>query len=155
MTKHQWMIDGESEGISGKTKLTWEDNTYFKLEQNGRIFHGEILEENLESNKLRVKINHREFDINKVGPLDSLIKEMGLDKVKVRKLQQLKSPMPGRVVSIAVQIGDEIEVGAELLTLEAMKMENNLKSEGIGKVKSIEIKAGDVVDKDAVLITFE
>ena len=46
-------------------------------------------------------------------------------------------------------------MGSELLTLEAMKMENVLKSEGIGTVKSIDVQAGDVVDKGAVLISFE
>ena len=63
--------------------------------------------------------------------------------------------MPGRIVSVAVQVGDEVGVGQELLTLEAMKMENVLKSEGVGTVKSIAIAANDVVDKGAVLISFE
>jgi pyruvate carboxylase len=63
--------------------------------------------------------------------------------------------MPGRIVGIDVKVGDAVEVGNPLLTLEAMKMENVLKSEGVGIVKSIEIQAGDVVDKGAVLICFE
>jgi biotin carboxyl carrier protein len=104
---------------------------------------------------LKIKINHREFVVSKDGPLDQLISELGLDKIKVRKLQQLKSPMPGRIVGIDVKVGDAVEVGNPLLTLEAMKMENVLKSEGVGIVKSIEIQAGDVVDKGAVLICFE
>jgi biotin carboxyl carrier protein len=62
--------------------------------------------------------------------------------------------MPGRVIAIAVNIGDEIHVGDELLTLEAMKMENVLKSDGTGVVKSIDIQLQDVVDKGKVLITF-
>jgi acetyl/propionyl-CoA carboxylase alpha subunit len=118
-------------------------------------FHGELMEEQLENKLIKVKINHREFTISKEGQLDALIEELGLNVVKVRKLKQLKSPMPGRIVTIAVQIGQEIEIGSELLTLEAMKMENVLKSDGIGKVKAIEIEAGDVVDKGSVLITFE
>jgi biotin carboxyl carrier protein len=113
------------------------------------------MEENLEDRKLKLKINHREFLVSKDGPLDQLISELGLDKIKVRKLQQLKSPMPGRIVSIDVQVGDEVQVGDALLTLEAMKMENVLKSEGVGVVKSIEIQAQDVVDKGAILISFE
>ena len=63
--------------------------------------------------------------------------------------------MPGRVIGIAVKIGDEIEVGSELMTLEAMKMENVLKSNGIGKVKLIHIGLQQVVDKGTILITFE
>jgi biotin carboxyl carrier protein len=117
-------------------------------------FHGEIVENGMEQGFLKVKINHREFVIQKERGLDSLIAELGLDKEKVRKLHQLKSPMPGRVIAIAVNIGDEIHVGDELLTLEAMKMENVLKSDGTGVVKSIDIQLQDVVDKGKVLITF-
>lgn len=80
---------------------------------------------------------------------------MGLDKPKVRKLKQLKAPMPGRVVGIAVQIGQEVQVGDPLLTLEAMKMENVLKAEGIGVVKHISINPQDVVEKGGLLIEFE
>ena len=80
---------------------------------------------------------------------------MGLNVEKIKKLSQLKSPMPGRVVSIAIALGDEVVIGDKLLTLEAMKMENVLKAEGEGKVKSIRISEGDVVDKGAVLIDFE
>ena len=63
--------------------------------------------------------------------------------------------MPGRIVNIAVEIGQELNVGDEILSLEAMKMENVLKAEGVGKVKSICFANDDVVDKGAVLIEFE
>jgi biotin carboxyl carrier protein len=80
---------------------------------------------------------------------------MGLDVPKVRKLKQLKAPMPGRVVGLSIQVGQEINVGDPLLTLEAMKMENVLKAEGTGVVKEIKVNTQDVVEKGAVLIEFE
>jgi biotin carboxyl carrier protein len=63
--------------------------------------------------------------------------------------------MPGRIVGIHVKVGSLVNTGDELLTLEAMKMENVLKSDGSGVVKSIEIKEQEVVDKGKVLLTFE
>jgi biotin carboxyl carrier protein len=84
-----------------------------------------------------------------------LISSLGLDKPKVRKMKELNSPMPGRVLQLFVSVGDEVSLGDNLLSLEAMKMENILKAEGIGKVKSVQVTAGDVVDKGAVLIEFE
>jgi biotin carboxyl carrier protein len=80
---------------------------------------------------------------------------MGLDKPKIKKLKELQAPMPGRIVNVAVAVGDSLEVGAEILSLEAMKMENVLKAEGIGIVKEINISTDDVVEKGAVLIEFE
>lgn len=155
MANQNWKLDNAKVVVNHQGNVTWENDRFFKIEFKGQVFHGELMEEALENRKLKVKINHREFVISKDGPLDQLISELGLDKVKVRKLQQLRSPMPGRIVSIAVNVGDEVNVGDPLLTLEAMKMENVLKSEGVGKVKSIDAAAHDVVDKGAVLISFE
>lgn len=155
MANQSWRLDGENVAISHQSELVWEDNRFFTMTYKGKTFHGEIMEENLENNRLKVKINHSEYLISKKGPLDELIAQLGLDKVKVRKLSQLKSPMPGRIVAISISVGDEIEVGDSLLTLEAMKMENVLKSEGVGIVKSIDVKTDQVVDKGAALVTFE
>ena len=80
---------------------------------------------------------------------------MGLDQPKLRKLKEMQAPMPGRVTAIHVKIGQQVEPGAPLLSLEAMKMENMLKAEGIGVVSAITIQEGDVVDKGAILIHFE
>lgn len=154
MTKQGWKIDGERFTSTAKASVIWEDARFFTLVVADKQFHGEIVENGMEQGFLKVKINHREFVIQKERALDSLIAELGLDKEKVRKLHQLKSPMPGRVIAIAVNIGDEIQVGDELLTLEAMKMENVLKSDGTGVVKSIDIQLHDVVDKGKILITF-
>jgi biotin carboxyl carrier protein len=84
-----------------------------------------------------------------------LISSLGLDVVKVKKLKELQAPMPGRIVSLAVEVGQELNVGDEILSLEAMKMENVLKAEGTGKVKAILVKNQQVVDKGMVMIEFE
>ena len=62
--------------------------------------------------------------------------------------------MPGRVLKIFVKEGEEIQIGDNVLSLEAMKMENILKADGVGTVSKITISEGDVVDKGAVLIEF-
>ncbi len=155
MANRTWNIDGKEVVGSDGAILQWEDDTFFNLSYNGLTFTGEILEEATESNLLKLKINHRVFEIRKKGELDELIKELGLDVPKVRKLKELEAPMPGRIVNIAVSIGQELNVGDDILSLEAMKMENVLKAEGVGTVKTINIKNDNVVEKGAVLIEFE
>lgn len=155
MANRSWTIDGnEVTGTEGAI-VRWDDETFFTLEFNGKTFFGEILEDQTESNQLKLKINHRVFEIKKKGSLDALISAMGLDKPKIKKLKELQAPMPGRIVSVVVSVGDELNVGDEILSLEAMKMENVLKAEGIGVVKSINVDKDDVVDKGSVLIEFE
>jgi biotin carboxyl carrier protein len=155
MANPTWTVDGQDIESGINSMITWDDHRFFTLVHNGVTFHGEVMNEDLENNKLRLKINHRVFDVKKQGPLDELIASMGLDKPKVRQLKELVAPMPGRIVNIAVEVGQDLDVGDEILSLEAMKMENVLKAEGIGKVKSISISKDDIVEKGSVLIEFE
>ena len=155
MENQIWNVDQkELVGAEGAV-IKWDNETFFTLTYQGKKFLGELLEESTESNLLRLKINHREFTIKKKGPLDELISKMGLDVPKVKKMKELQAPMPGRVVNIAIEVGQSIEVGDEILSLEAMKMENVLKAEGIGVVKAILVSPNQVVDKGSVMIEFE
>ena len=155
MANRVWKIDGEDVTGADGAVLKWEGNGFFTLSFNGNTFSGEILEEDIESNFLKLKVNHRVFEVRKKGELDDLISAMGLDVPKVKKLKELQAPMPGRIVNIAVAVGQELNVGDDILSLEAMKMENVLKAEGVGIVKTINISNNDVVEKGAVLIEFE
>jgi propionyl-CoA carboxylase alpha chain len=67
----------------------------------------------------------------------------------------LKAPMPGLVVRVQVQPGDQVAAGAALVVLEAMKMENELKAGAPGIVKSVRVAPGEVVEKGQVLVEFE
>jgi|GEM_PF-1237618 len=64
----------------------------------------------------------------------------------------IKSPMPGLISKILVNVGDKINKGQSLLKIEAMKMENEIKSSVNGIVESIKVDAGVVVEKNAVLM---
>jgi propionyl-CoA carboxylase alpha chain len=66
----------------------------------------------------------------------------------------LISPMPGLIVSIAVDRGEPVKAGQELLILEAMKMENVLRAERDGVVEEVRVTPGASVAADEVLIAF-
>lgn len=155
MENRSWIIDGKETMTTSGANIVWEDHRFFQLSFGGDTFYGEILEEKTESNFLKIKLNHRVFEVKKQGPLDELISSLGMDVPKVKKLKELQAPMPGQIVSVALEVGQEVNVDDAILTLEAMKMENVLKAEGVGIVKSINVKSGDVVEKGSVLIEFE
>ncbi|AXI47471.1 acetyl/propionyl-CoA carboxylase subunit alpha [Sulfitobacter sp. SK012] len=67
----------------------------------------------------------------------------------------LLCPMPGLVVKLNVEVGDEVEDGQALCTVEAMKMENILRAEKRGKVAKINASAGDSLAVDDVIMEFE
>jgi propionyl-CoA carboxylase alpha chain len=69
--------------------------------------------------------------------------------------RRLLCPMPGLIVSIAVEVGQEVKAGEPLAIVEAMKMENVLRAERDGKVKAIHARKGDSLAVDAVIMEFE
>jgi pyruvate carboxylase subunit B len=63
--------------------------------------------------------------------------------------------MPGLVVRVNVQPGDEVQAGQGLVVMEAMKMENELRAPAAGRVRAILAAPGTAVEKGAVLIELE
>ena len=64
----------------------------------------------------------------------------------------VNAPLPGRVISISVKVGDKVAAGQDVVILEAMKMENNISSDYAGTVKQILVNEGDTVAANAPLI---
>jgi propionyl-CoA carboxylase alpha chain len=75
-------------------------------------------------------------------------------KSKADSGKEVRGPMPGLVVSIAVTEGQEVKAGETLAVVEAMKMENVLRAELDGVVKAIRASPGDSLAVDAVILEF-
>lgn len=69
--------------------------------------------------------------------------------------RRLRTPMPGLVTAVAVEPGDSVKAGQGVVTVEAMKMQNELRVESDAVVKEVRVKPGQVVDKNDVLVVFE
>ena len=67
-------------------------------------------------------------------------------------MQEIKSPMPSRVVKILKAQGDEVELDEGVVVVEAMKMESELKSPIKGEVKDVFVNEGDAVEAGTVLL---
>ena len=65
---------------------------------------------------------------------------------------KIVAPLPGRVISLKVAVGDSVAAGQEVVVLEAMKMENSITSDYAGTVQDILVAEGDNVATDAVLV---
>ncbi|WP_263788402.1 biotin/lipoyl-containing protein [Salinibacter grassmerensis] len=103
---------------------------------------------------LRVTIDGRRTEVQVKDERDLLVEEFGLGEDAVAG-GQVRAPMPGLVLDLLVEVGDEVAVDEGLLVLEAMKMENELKAPSGGVVQAIHAASGDAVDKDALLIEIE
>ena len=67
----------------------------------------------------------------------------------------IKTPLPGVIIDVKVNVGDTVAKGQTVVVLEAMKMENNINADREGKVTAIQVAKGDTVADGAVLIVLE
>ena len=81
--------------------------------------------------------------------------ELMPEKVAPDTSKLLLCPMPGLVVKIDVEVGDEVQEGQALCSVEAMKMENILRAEKKGVIAKINASAGDSLAVDEVIMEFE
>jgi pyruvate carboxylase subunit B len=103
---------------------------------------------------MRVTIAGQRTDVNVKDERDLLVDEFGLGEDEAAG-GVVRAPMPGLVLDVLVEEGDEVETDQGLLVLEAMKMENELKAPSGGIVGAIHVESGAAVDKEALLIEIE
>ncbi|MEP5829417.1 MAG: biotin/lipoyl-containing protein, partial [Maribacter dokdonensis] len=102
-----------------------------------------------------LSINGNIYDVKLEDEYDQQIKKMGLLAVTTQKLNEVKAPMPGLIVDVLVEVGQEVIEGTPLLVLSAMKMENVILAQGEGVIKSVEVKKDDAVEKGQLIIEME
>lgn len=102
--------------------------------------------------KMKIDVDGDSFDVEIKNELDQMLDQMGFSASAVKVLKEIKAPMPGLVLSIAVQEGQDVKEGERILILEAMKMENSIVIHGDATIKKINVKPGQAVDKGQVLV---
>lgn len=132
-----------------------EDFRNLILDNKGKKYEIRVLKTDNEKKELILKINGQAMSLKLEDEYDNLLKSMGMGAGAVKKINDLKAPMPGVVLDVKVAAGQEVKKDEPIVVLEAMKMENLLKSPIDGVIKSIEVSKGDTVEKNKVLVNFE
>lgn len=147
-------FDLSNEAINALDGIKESDNHYHIL-NNNTTFKAEILHSDFNAKDYQVKINGNLYHVAIEDHLDALIKDLGFEIGATKQVNEIKAPMPGLILDIAVKVGQEVQEDDTLLILEAMKMENVITSPRSGVIKSVSVKQGDAVDKNQLLIEFE
>ncbi len=127
----------------------------FHILKGNKAYQAEVVETDFEQKTFIIKVNGNAYTIKIADKYDRLITQIGLTVGSKQKANNIKSPMPGLVLSINVAVGDEVKKGDTVLILEAMKMENLIKAPSDAFIKAIQIKQGQAVDKGQLLIDME
>lgn len=67
----------------------------------------------------------------------------------------IKTPLPGVIIDVKVNVGDTVAKGQTVVVLEAMKMENNINADRDGKIVAVQVAKGDTVADGALLVVLE
>ncbi|SHG99210.1 biotin/lipoyl-containing protein [Pedobacter caeni] len=119
-----------------------------------KSYNVEVVEREEDGKTVTVKVNGRLYQVGIEDQYDELLKKLGLDNSSANKVLEIKAPMPGLVLNVIVEEGQEVNKGDSLLVLEAMKMENIIKSPTAGILKKILVRKGDKVEKNEILLQF-
>ena len=148
--------DLKSAGSLNGTEFAWDvhqvSDAIFHVIKDNRSYNVEVLEP--VEGKTRLKVNGTIYESEVVDKFDELLKSLGMEKAGAGKVNELKAPMPGLVLEIAIKPGDELKKGDRVLVLEAMKMENVIKAPADVTVTSVEVETGKTVDKNQVMVRF-
>jgi biotin carboxyl carrier protein len=127
----------------------------FNLIKDHRCSNAKLLEADATAKKLKFEIEGETFDIEIKDQLDQKLEQMGFGKASSKHAKEIKAPMPGLVLEIAVTNGQEVREGDKLLILEAMKMQNSIMIQTSAIIKKVSVSAGQAVEKGQVLVVLE
>ena len=107
------------------------------------------------SGGFRVRSRGADLRVHVRTPRQAELAGLMIEKAPPDTSRLLLCPMPGLIVKINVEVGDEVQDGQALCTVEAMKMENILRAERKAVVAKINAAPGDSLSVDAVIMEFE
>ena len=131
-----------------------ETKTGFHILDKGKAYIVDVISVDPNAKKVELRINQKYYVFEVKDRYDNLLETLGMDMSSARKVNEIKAPMPGLVLEVLVNPGDEVEVDQPLVILEAMKMENVIKSPANSKVRNVEVTKGDSVEKNQILVGF-
>jgi len=127
----------------------------FHILYNNNSYVADVVSANYQNKSFKIVINQSTYDVVLKDRFDQLLEDLGMEQGATKAENEIKAPMPGRVISLEVEVGLRVNQGDTLLVLEAMKMENIIKSPKEGVIEMIEVKSDQTVNKNQVLIRIQ
>jgi biotin carboxyl carrier protein len=150
LTRANGRLLAEVDGRSYEVEAHPAANGSYLLLREGRVFDCLVQGAATNGATVTVGVGGHEYAFKLIDP-----KRLRAGGAGLEKSGQLTAQMPGKVVRVLVGEGDEVEEGASVMVVEAMKMQNDMKAPRAGRVQSIKVAAGDTVNAGDVLAVIE
>jgi biotin carboxyl carrier protein len=141
------------DGKSFDVKILSSDGEVYRIRHGSNIY--DVFPKRTLSNSYDVWINQVVVPVTIEDAQAQLLSQYQKSVLPEHARFEVRAPMPGLVTHVNVVAGQIVEKDSRLLTLEAMKMENEIHSPMHGKVTSIEVEKSSKVEKDQKLIVIE
>lgn len=128
---------------------------HFHILDNNQSVTATVVNSDFNNKAYTIQVNSNSYSVKINDALDQQIEALGFELGSTKQVNDIKAPMPGLILEINVNEGQEVKTDDTLLILEAMKMENVITSPRDGIIKSIKVSQSETVDKNALLIEFE
>jgi len=153
----QAIVDGEFtfDAIDGALDIIPTGKEKFHIIRNNQSYNAELIAADYNNKTFEIKVRGKAYHIKLNDDYDLLVKRLGLQVAAQQKVKDIIAPMPGLVLEVSVEPGQEVKEGSPLLILEAMKMENVIKCPADCVIKSIHVSKGEAVEKNYLLIEME
>lgn len=138
----------------GPLTVTQTDPHAYTVVQGGRSYRVLVLGFDPDTYTLRLQVNGKPATVTLKDRQQLYAERIGVNGQATKKLLELRAPMPGLVRALHVAVGQVVQKGDPLVTLEAMKMENVLKATAEGTVTALHATQDAAVEKGVLLISF-
>ena len=134
MKEYKYKIDGKEYAV----KIDKIEGDQAQLEVNGTPYSVEIIQEKKETPKVAKSAPA-------AAPAATAAPSPAAAPASTGEGKAVKAPLPGVIISVDVQVGQQVKRGQQVAVLEAMKMENGINAECDGTISETKVKAGDSI----------
>ena len=140
------------DGVVYDVDIVMTENGVCSLLHEGKSYNAELTRSE-QGKKYKVNTHFSSFDVDIIDNQAKFLRMRKKDDTT--QDDKVTSPMPGKVVKLLVNEGDEVNAGDNVIVIEAMKMQSNYKVNSDCTIKEILVKEGDTVNSDQVLIKLD
>ncbi|MEO9966414.1 MAG: biotin/lipoyl-containing protein [Reichenbachiella sp.] len=148
-SQNEFHIDGQPFQFD----LAKSGNGDLHLLVNNKSYQAKVLSIDKEEKTVELKVNNTPYTVNIKDNLDLLLAKLGMESSSQAGAKEVKAPMPGLIIDVLVERGQEVKKGDHLLILEAMKMENVIKCPTDGVITELYSSKGESVEKGKILLS--
>ena len=152
------MLDADGVHLAGETfgaNVSTIEGTPVRVVKIGDRVYRVVVRPGASRGAYTLWLDGYRFEVEALDERARAIRELSAAAAGPSGPSPLVAPMPGLVVRVHVQVGDQVSAGQGLVVMEAMKMENELRTQAAGRVKAVRATPGTAVEKGAVLIELE